>query len=120
MKVEQFQLAKSQDGKCSSDSFSISTQQCPGRKRVNWTGLLCGQKTVLESNEKETSHGKHVTHDHYVSVLLPVTQGFSVFFNFDMKTDEAAWRLKIANEDCSENIAATLFGEIRCQYDTVY
>jgi hypothetical protein len=51
--LEQFKLAESQDGKCSPDSFSISIQQSPDSDRMDMTGLLCGQKTGLESKEKE-------------------------------------------------------------------
>ena len=51
--LEEFHLAESQDGKCSSDSFSFSIQQSPGGDRVDMTGLLCGQKTGLECKEKE-------------------------------------------------------------------
>ena len=62
------------------------------------TGLLCGLKTGLERKEKEIALGEH---NHFVSVLLPVTKGSIVFFNFDIGTDEAVWRLKVAKEDCS-------------------
>ena len=57
VKLELFHLAESPDEKCSSDSFSISIQQSPGGDRVERTGLLCGQKTGLESKEKVLSHG---------------------------------------------------------------
>jgi hypothetical protein len=110
IKLEQFHLAESQDGKCSEDSFSISIQQSGG-DRMDMTGLLCGQKTGLESKEKDISHGKHIV---FVSVLLPVTQRSIVYFNFDIGTDEAIWRLKIAKEDCSENSPTSLLGEMTC------
>jgi hypothetical protein len=106
--LEQFQLAESQDGKCSSDRFSISIQQSPGGNREDMTGLLCGQKTGLESKENEIAHGEH---NHSVSVLLPVTQGSIVFFNFDIQTEEAIWRLKISKKDCSENSPTAIIGE---------
>ena len=51
--LEQFHLAESPDGKCSSDSFSISIHHSDGGDRVDRTGLLCGLKTGLESKEKE-------------------------------------------------------------------
>ena len=114
VKLEQFHLAESPDGKCSSDSFSISIQQSPGDDRVDRTGLLCGLKTGLESKEKDNLHGKH---NHFVLVLLPVTQGSSVFFNFDLLTVEAIWRLHIAKEDCSENMPTTMFGGMTCLYN---
>jgi hypothetical protein len=50
IKLEQFQLAKGQDGKCSSDSFSISIQQS-GWDSVDRTRLLCGVKDGLESKK---------------------------------------------------------------------
>ena len=117
IKLEQFHLAESQDGKCSSDRFSISIQQSPGVNRVDRTGLLCGQKSGLESKDKVLSYGKHIFSSS--SVLLPVTRGSIVFFNFDIGTDEAVWRLKIVKEDCSENIPRTIFGEMTCLYDPV-
>jgi hypothetical protein len=42
-----------------------------------------------------------------------------VFFNFDIETDEAIWRLKITKEDCSENIQTTKHGEMTCLYNPV-
>jgi hypothetical protein len=83
---------------------------------VDRTRFLCGQKTGLESKEKEISHENQ---NHFVSVLLPVTQGSRVSFNFDIQTDQAVWRLKINKEDCSENSATTILGEMTYQYDPV-
>jgi hypothetical protein len=42
-----------------------------------------------------------------------------VFFNFDIQTEDAIWRLKIAKEDCSENIPTTINGEMTCSYNHV-
>ena len=80
------------------------------------TGLLCGVKTGLECKEKEKSHGKN---NHFLLVLVPVTQGSIVFFNFHIWTEEAIWRLKIAKEDCSENIPTIINGEMTCLYNPV-
>ena len=43
-----------------------------------------------------------------------------MFFNFDIQTDEAVWRLKIAKEDCSEKIPSILFGEMTYLYNPVF
>ena len=40
-----------------------------------------------------------------------------MFFNFDLGTDEAVWRLKITKEDCLENIPTTINGEMTCLYN---
>ena len=111
IKLEQFQLAESKNGKCSSDSFSISIQKSGGGDSVERTRLLCGQKSGQESKENVMSHGKLIF---FVSVLLPVTQGSIVLFNFDIGSDEAIWRLKIAKEGCSENIPTSILGEMTC------
>ena len=40
-------------------------------------------------------------------------------FNFDIRTEEAIWRLKIAKEDCSVNIPTKINGEMTCLYKPV-
>ena len=42
-----------------------------------------------------------------------------MFFNFDLGTDEAVWRLKITKEDCSEDFPSTIFGDMTFLYNPV-
>ena len=75
------------------------------------TGLLCGEQTGLESNNKlKTLNGEH---NKFFLVLLPVTAGSTEFVNFDLETDEAFWRLKISREGCSENIPTIIDGKMK-------
>jgi hypothetical protein len=108
IKLEQFQLGEGPDGICDSDRFWISIQESGVGDRVQKTGLLCGEKTGLESkNELKTLIREE---NPSFLVLLPVTGASKVFFNFDLETDEANWRLKISREEYSEDIRTTILG----------
>ena len=92
----------------------ISIQESGSADRVQKTGLLCGEKAGLESKNKLTTIKQRRTS--LFSVLLPVPRGSKVFFDFDLETDEANWRLKISKEKSPENIHTTKIGMIKCCY----